>query len=130
MTVKVYSTVDPDVLGVEIGQATKIRFRWNGQGIPLGNGIYELTGSHITGGLDLYNWKTPVEPQVSQLRFGNNNTAEVRNRDMIIAALVNMLGGAVTLQPHELDGARSLDLQAIQQMDPHMLILKTAKDTP
>lgn len=66
----------------------------------------------------------PSAPRSPRLSLSISESDEVRNRDLIIATLVNMLGGAVTIQPSEVEAMRNKTLTSIHQLDPGMLILK------
>lgn len=102
---------------VEIGMAERVRFR--GESDNVGS-LYELNESNAPDGLHLYGMKTSI------FAFPNSafRSQEVANRDLIIAALVNMMGGAVTIQPHEIDDVRMKTLVNMQQQDPFMLVVK------
>lgn len=67
---------------------------------------------------------TPSLPPVPRLSYSTPQDREVEDRDLIIATLVNMLGGAVTIQPSEVEAMRNKTLTSIHQLDPGMLILK------
>lgn len=65
---------------------------------------------------------------LDEIRSVNQNTArlerENQNYLIIIAALVKMLGGAVTINEYEMADATKLELEAEENKDPVMFIIR------
>lgn len=108
----------------EIGRSSGVRLSTMGVSIPtiLYEGSYCMARGN--GGplhVHLPDWKTPVSPMPTILP---SLTSSEKYANLIIACLTHMMGGAVTIQPHEIEHARNLTLEAENLRDPFMIRIK------
>ena len=69
------------------------------------------------------------DPLVTQAHRDLNVTpvsvTERQNYELVIASLVHMIGGSVTIADHEMSGARKLQMSSFWQQDPRMFVIRT-----
>lgn len=93
-------------------------------------GYYSFRSERLKA-VRIYGWKTPISgrpigPIVqppSILQIPQSQSQEIKNLELIIATLVNMMGGVVTVQPAEVENAVKFELTMMQFKDPHMLTI-------
>jgi len=113
----------------EVGKGTKLIIGAAAPGSvvpePLRMGPSWLFPDHTDLKVLIEDWKTPKPTGAITPLSASAISDEVRNRDLVIAALIHMMGGAVTIQPHEMENARQMDLRTYQMQDPFALVIRT-----
>lgn len=118
---KIYSKVSENAEAVEIGIAKDVILTTETRVAPtmlhMGDRVTSSAGIDLR--VYLYGYKTPQPPvfQGSNPRLTPIKSEEVTNLELMIAALVKMLGGAVVISVPEFEDARKLNLTAVQMED-------------
>lgn len=119
--IKVFAKSDSALDHQEIGQCRGIDIA------GVDGSRYQLTENNCKE-VFVDGWKIPVQPNIpmfSPINLGSQDTQKLR---LIITILVQMMGGAVTIQASELEAARSaLRVEVEEQRDPWMQILRVRK---
>lgn len=119
-----------DELGVSgrvlLGSTDKVIFRTVSGSVPPPPLLMGTQSKYENMPIEVYfdGWD-PITPVtgVNPLSFAQVND-EIRAYKSILAALVHMLGGSVTFTTDEVYNAQKMDVEAEQNMDLKMLVLK------
>lgn len=86
-------------------------------------GNYEFSADRLVR-VDVYGWQTPMPQALGPLQVQPlPATQEQKNLELIVATLVNMLGGAVTVSPEEVERAVKFELTMFKQDAPTLLTI-------
>jgi len=124
---------------VEIAIASRLLYKRSADGsaapLPDLRGGYDQWAVLTEPGLQVYldGLKTPVSPAPGAgglvipgniFQRAQDTSQEVKNLELIIATLVHMMGGAVTIHDHEVEHHRRGTLGIMHYQDPRKIVLK------